>query len=46
MQSKQDNKNEKPKFYDTKLLIAAVAVAVTVGFWNLFSNNAYTADKS
>lgn len=46
MQSNHNHKSEKPKFFDTKLLITALAVAVTVGFWNLFSNNAYTAEKS
>jgi len=46
MQTNHNNKSEKPKFVDTKILIAALAVAVTVGFWNLFSNNAYSAEKS
>jgi hypothetical protein len=30
-----------PKFLDTKVFIAALAVAITVGFWTLFSNNAF-----
>jgi len=46
MQSNRNKKSEKPKFVDTKMLIAALAVAVTFGFWNLFSNNAYSAEKS
>jgi len=46
MQSNHNNKSEKHKFVDTKILIGALAIAVTVGFWNLFSNGAYAADKS
>jgi len=46
MQSNPKNKPAKPKFIDIKLFIAALAVAVTIGFWNLLSNNAYAAEKS
>jgi hypothetical protein len=46
MQSNRNNKTGKPKFIDVKMLIAALAVAITVGFWNLASNDAYTAEKS
>jgi hypothetical protein len=46
MQANPKNKPVKPKFIDIKLLIAALAVAVTIGFWNLLSNNAYAAEKS
>jgi hypothetical protein len=46
MQNNHHNKSEKPRFVDTKILITALAVAVTIGFWNLFSNNAYSAEKT
>jgi hypothetical protein len=46
MQANRNNKPGKPKFIDVKLLIAALAVAVTIGFWNLLSNNAYSTEKS
>jgi hypothetical protein len=46
MQANPKSKPTKPKFVDIKLLIAALAVAVTIGFWNLLSNNAYAAEKS
>ncbi len=46
MQANPKNKPGKPKFIDIKILIAALAVAVTVGFWNLLSSNAYSAEKS
>jgi flagellar basal body-associated protein FliL len=38
-------KNKTPKILDIKILITTIAVAVMVVFWNLFSNNAYAADK-
>ena len=46
MQANPKNKPLKPKFIDIKLLIAALAVAVTIGFWNLLSNYAYSSEKS
>jgi hypothetical protein len=46
MQTNPRNKPTKPKFIDIKLFIAALAVAVTIGFWNLLSNNAYASEKS
>ena len=46
MQSNHNSKKDKPKFIDAKILIAALAVAVTIGFWNLFSNNAFAAEIS
>jgi hypothetical protein len=46
MQANPKNKPEKPKFIDIKMLIAALAVAVTIGFWNLLSSNAYSDEKS
>ena len=41
MQPSHNAPRKGPKFLDTKVLIAALAVAITVGFWNLFSNNAF-----
>ena len=38
-------KNKSPKILDIKILITTIAVASMVVFWNLFSNNAYAADK-
>jgi hypothetical protein len=35
-----------PKFLDTKVLIATLSMVVTVGLWNLFSNNAIQVQKS
>jgi hypothetical protein len=35
-----------PKFLDAKVLIAALSVAITFGFWNLFSSNAIQANKT
>jgi len=46
MQANPKTKPGKPKFTDIKLLIAVLAVAITVGFWNLLSSNAYAAEKS
>jgi hypothetical protein len=46
MQASPKHKPAKPKLIDIKLLIAVLAVAVTVGFWNLLSNDAYSAEKS
>jgi hypothetical protein len=42
----QSNHSKKTKFFDIKILIAALAVAVTVGFWNLFSSSAFTSEKT
>ena len=41
MQPSHNTPLKGPKFLDTKVFIAALAVAITVGFWNLFSNNAF-----
>lgn len=34
------------KFLDTKMLIASLSVAVTVGVWNLLANDAYVQAKN
>jgi hypothetical protein len=41
MPPSQNSPRKGIKFLDTKVFIAALSVAITVGFWNLFSNNAY-----
>jgi hypothetical protein len=41
MPPSQNSSRKGIKFLDTKVFIAALSVAITVGFWNLFSNNAY-----
>ena len=46
MQPTHNNQSQKPRFIETKYLITVLAVAVTVGFWNLFSINAYSDEKS
>jgi hypothetical protein len=45
MQASRNNKHKAPRFLDMKLFIAALTVAITLGLWNLFSNNAVQADK-
>jgi hypothetical protein len=45
MQASRNNKHKSPKFVDLKLFIAALTVAITLGLWNLFSNNAVQADR-
>jgi hypothetical protein len=37
---------KKPKFMDTKVLIAALSLAVTLGLWNILSNQAVQAEKA
>ena len=46
MQSSRTPQRKAPKFLDTKVFIAALSVAVTIGFWNLFSGSAFQADKA
>ena len=41
LQPSHNTPRKGPKFLDTKVFIAAMSVAITVGFWNLFSNNAF-----
>ncbi len=41
MQPSKNTPRKGSKFLDTKVFIAALAVAITVGLWNLFSNNAF-----
>jgi hypothetical protein len=38
MAQNRPNPRKGVKFLDTKVLIAALSLAVTLGFWNLFSN--------
>ncbi len=45
MQPTRNAPNKKAKFIDTKIFIASLGVAVTVGLWNLLSNNAVQANK-
>ncbi len=45
MQPTRNIPNKKIKFLDTKIFIASLAVASTIGLWNLLSNNAVQADK-
>ncbi|MDR3572443.1 MAG: hypothetical protein P4L50_01160 [Anaerolineaceae bacterium] len=44
-QASQNNKHKAPRFIDIKLFIAAMTLAVTIGLWNLLSNNLFDADK-
>jgi hypothetical protein len=46
MQSSRTPQRKAPKFLDTKVLIAALAMAVTIGFWNIFSSGAVQAEKA
>jgi hypothetical protein len=47
MQTSPRNTPQKgPKFLDTKVFIATLSIAVTVGMWNLFSNDALLAAKA
>jgi hypothetical protein len=41
MPPSQNSPRKGIKFLDTKVFIAALSVAITIGLWNLFSNNAY-----
>ena len=41
LQPSHNSPRKGPKFLDTKVFIAALAVAITVGLWNLFSYNAF-----
>jgi len=45
MQTQRSGQNKGPKYLDTKVLIASLSIAVTVGLWNLFSNEAVLAQK-
>ncbi len=45
VQSTRSTPNKKTKFLDTKIFIASLAVAVTIGLWNLLSNNAVQASE-
>jgi len=45
MQANPKNQPVKAKYIDIKMLIAALAVAVTIGFWNLLSSNAIQMKK-
>jgi hypothetical protein len=45
MQTPHNNHNKGIKFLDTKVFIASLSIAVTVGLWNLFSNEAILAAK-
>ena len=46
MQAPHNNKHKGPKFLDMKLFIAAMTLAITIGLWNLLSNNLLQADRS
>ncbi len=45
VQNTRSSPHKKTRFLDTKIFIASLAVAVTVGLWNLLSNNAVQAEK-
>ncbi len=45
MQSPHNRPRKGAKFLDVKVFIAAFSVAVTLGLWNLFSNNLVLAEK-
>lgn len=42
----QGNQRMRTKFLDIKLFIGALAAAVIIGFWNLFSHGIYQAEKA
>jgi len=44
MQPSRNNSNKKVKLLDAKVFIASLALAVTVGLWNVFSNNALQSE--
>jgi hypothetical protein len=44
--SRSQSPRKGPKFLDVKLLIAAIALAVTLGLWNLLSSNAAQVDTA
>lgn len=46
MQANRPTPRKSSKFMDAKIFIAALTLAVTIGFWNLFSGSAYQADKA
>jgi hypothetical protein len=46
MQTQRASQNKGPKYLDTKVLIASLSIAVTVGLWNLFSNEAVLANQT
>jgi len=46
MQPTRNTPNKKAKFVDTKIFIASLSVAVTIGLWNLLANNAVQAEKA
>ena len=46
MQAKRPTPRKSAKFMDIKIFIAALTLAVTLGFWNLFSGNAYRTDQA
>jgi|WetSurMetagenome_2_1015567.scaffolds.fasta_scaffold80522_2 hypothetical protein len=45
MPSARPNLTHKAKFIEAKLFIAALTLGITLGFWNLFSNQAIQADR-
>ncbi len=45
MQPGKTTPTKKIKFLDTKVFIATLSIAVTLGLWNLFSNEAVQAEK-
>ena len=45
MQASRNNKHKAPKFLEVKLFIATMTIAVTMGLWNLLSNNAIQINK-
>lgn len=45
MQPVKGTPNKKIKFMDTKVFIATLSIAVTLGLWNVFSTEAAQADK-
>lgn len=46
MQPSQANSHKRSKFLDLKTFIAVLSIAITVGFWNLFSTNAFALEKA
>ncbi len=45
MQPPRSQPRKGPKFLEIKILIGTLAIAVTIGLWNLFSNNAFAPAK-
>jgi hypothetical protein len=46
MQPSQVNSHKRSKFLDLKVFIGVFSMAITIGFWNLFSTNAFALEKA